>query len=238
MKYRPLYYSIASLSIASLLFLAACRDEPKNPEGEDDGEDSVQSVATVDTGLSATEVQSFTTSGFADYAKKRSPAFDWSKFKLKYSWEEDSAHTSDFKPNQQYFTNYGPFLKYSPDSTYFIDLDSYNVDIKKDSKGKFIASELGPDCEVSLINRSTGKKSRLLFMGPGGSVEDASWLSKDELILLGVQENNEGRGKQVSVWKYNLPTATFTLYELPDTTLAKQLINSWRRERLKGVVLR
>lgn len=230
---KRLYYSMALL-----LFLAACRDEPKNAEAEETGEDSVESIVNVDTVLSVNEVQSFTTSGFSDYAKKRSPSFNWSHFKLKYSWEEDSALIADFKPNQQYFTNYGPFLKYSPDSTHFIDLDSYNVDIRKDKKGKWTGTEMGPDCEVSLINRRTGKKTRLLFMGPGGSVEDASWLSNEELILVGVQESNEGNGKQVSVWKYHLPTGTFYLYELSDTALAKQLTNSWRKERLKTVAFK
>ena len=96
--------------------------------------------------------------------------------------------------------------------------------------------ENGPDTEVSLINPKTGQKTQLLFLGPGGSVEDALWLDKNNLVLMGIQDNGH-KGKAATVWKYNVPTKTFFLYELRDSVTAVQLImGNWRDERLKGIV--
>src|SRR5262249_42765844 len=139
---------------------------------------------------------------------------------------------------------YGRFLKYSPDSNLFIDMDSYNVDIKKDKKGKWVGTEVGPDTEVSLVDPKTGKKTRLMFMGPGNSVEDGLWLDNNNLVLMGVQDADSTQqgstgkttGKTAAVWRYNVPTKTFYLYELHNDTTAKQIMGYWRKERLKDVM--
>jgi hypothetical protein len=76
---------------------------------------------------------------------------------------------------------------------------------------------------------------RLLFMGPQGSVEDATWLDNENLVLMGVQNYTE-KNARVTVWKYNVPSNTFFIYEWNDDATAKQLLGYWRKERLKGIV--
>lgn len=217
-----------------LILLVACKGKDKKTDETDITEEDSVELVSPDTTLSAETIQSFNTAGFTDYVKKRAPGFNWNQFTLTTSWE-DSLKTTPFTPNPNFFANYGRFLKYSPDSTRFIDLDSYNIFITKDSKGRFIGSESGPDTEISLVDTRTGKKSRLLFLGPGGAVEDAFWDDNQHLVLLGVQESDNNSGKALSVWKYELPTQTWYLYELSDTALANQLAGQWRKERLKGV---
>lgn len=227
-------------SVLAIFLATACNDstDKKAAEPEETAEPDSVVVTGPDTTLTAETIQRFQTAGFTDYAKARIPSFDWSKFKYKLSWQEDSLMNNPFTPAKTYFTNYGAFLKYSPDSSRFIDLDSYNIDIRKDNQGRYIGTAGGPDTEVSLIDPKAKKRTRLLFMGPGGSVEDAFWTDNSNLVIIGTQENEENAGRKVTVWKINLQDTTFDLYELDDINAAQQLAGQWRKERLKGVVLK
>jgi hypothetical protein len=229
-------YLIHSCIVAVLIFVS-CKDKaPQEPPANTENREDSGAMENIDTLLSAETIQSFSTSGFSGYAKEKSPGFDWSKFRMTATWQEDSALVTPFHPDKAFYASYGPFLKYSPDSSMFIDLDSYNIEIRKDSKGRYIGSELGPDCEVSLVDIEGGKKTRLVFLGPGGSIEDGIWLDNQTLVLMGVQDNGEG-GKTASLWRYHVPTHTFYLYEIPDTAVAAPLIGYWRKERLKHVII-
>jgi hypothetical protein len=233
-------HTIYSTILAFLIISAfACNDNADQKAEPDDTADADSVVVNgPDSTLTEETIQRFQTAGFTDYAKSKIPSFDWSKFKYKSSYEQDSLLTTDFKPSKTYYASYGAFLKYSPDSTRFIDLDSYNIDIRKDSKGKLIGTAGGPDTEVALIDPRSGKSKRLLFMGPGGSVEDAFWTSNHELVIVGTQENEENGGRKVTVWKINLDDKMYDLYELDDAGAAAKLAGQWRKERLKGVVLK
>ncbi len=230
MKYPLLCY------IALMALITSCRDR-KDAGADAQDEDSLHTTLP-DTAVSAEAIHSFTTAGFTDYVKRLSPSFDWSKFTLTTSWQEDSLLTTPFTPDKNFYTNYGRFLKYSPDSSRFIDLDSYNIDISQDVEGHWVGSESGPDTEVSLVNPRSGKKMRLIFLGPGGTVEDAFWENNQEIVLLGVQDGEADAGKLLSVWKFHLPTKTWYLYQLADPSLAAQLAGQWRKERLKNVLIK
>ena len=198
-------------------------------------EDSVEIINAVDSFFTPETINTFSTTAFSDYAKKKSAAINWSKFEMIQIYSVDSPLAQPATLDRKFFDAYGPFLKYSPDSSMFIDLDSYNVDIKKEKNGKRTAIELGPDFEVSLIDLKTKVKMRLIFMGPQGSVEDATWLDNENLVLMGVQNYSDKNGR-VTVWKYNVPTNTFFVYEWKDDATAKQLLGYWRTERLKGLI--
>jgi hypothetical protein len=225
--------------IVVVFIIVSCKEKAaKEPQAGIVPREDSASMENIDTTLSAETIQSFSTSGFSDYAKKRSPGFDWSRFRMTSSWEDDSLLVTAFNPDKGFYAAYGPFLKYSPDSSMFIDLDSYNIEIRKDNKGRFIGNELGPDCEVSLIDVEDRKKTRLVFFGPGSSIEDASWLDNNTLVLMGIQEKeNDENGKTAALWRYHIPTHTFYMYEIPDTAVANSLMGYWRKERLKNVII-
>ncbi|WP_276479584.1 hypothetical protein [Paraflavitalea pollutisoli] len=221
----------------ALLFIIACKDEPKQePEAPEDSTDSLV-VESVDTVLSADAIQTFSTSGIADYARKKSPSFDWARFRMVSTYEEDSLLASAFTPEKDFYKNYGPFLKYSPDSSHFIDLDSYNIDITRDAQGRLTGAEIGPDTEIGLVDLTGKTRSRLLFMGPGGNVEDGLWLDNSTVVLMGTQENQQGE-RVPTIWRYHIPTKTFFVYELPDPSMAGSLADYWKTERLKGVAIK
>jgi hypothetical protein len=231
MKRKHLFYPIIAVGVV----LASCTDNDKKTE-ENTTADSVVTENIIDTAFATETIDTFNTTGFSTYAKQRSKQFDWSRFRMTSTWTDDSLFTVAWKPDKKYYEAYGRFLKYAPDSSYFIDLDSYNIDIRKDKTGKWIGREIGPDTEVSLINPKTGQKTRLMFMGPGNSIEDGLWLDKDNLALMGVQQYNSV--KTAAVWRFNVPTKTFYLYELHDGAAAREIMGYWKKERLKGVVVK
>lgn len=228
------------ISVVSFLIFS-CRDTSKDKKalpGMVTDSTAIDSTENIDTVLTAENFTFFNRSGFSAKAKSSLPSFDWSKFKLVNVYKDDSLLTAPFEPSREFYEAYGRYLKYSPDSSMFIDLDSYNIEIERGKTGQWVGTEKGPDTEVSLIDLQSKKRKRLVFLGPGGSVEDAAWLDNDNVVLVGVQEDGDGEQSSAVLWKYHLPTNTFFLYEMPDSVSADKLIGSWRKERLKGLKLR
>lgn len=232
MNGRFFYY----FCMAAFVACSACKSkDEKAAEAAGNADSALVTDEAPDSGFTAEAIDSFKTTGFSIYAKQKAPGFDWSKFKMSMTWKEDTLVQRIYKPDKKFYAAYGPYLKWSPDSSVFIDLDSYNIDIKRDKKGRLTGNEIGPDTEVSLVNPKTGQKTRLLFLGPGSSVEDGLWLNKNDLVLMGIQDYGDSLGKTAAVWKFNVPTQTFTLYELHNSAMAQQLMGYWRKERLKGL---
>lgn len=233
MKLKLILYTGIALCIAS-----CGGNNDKKVDVADSSEPMVLEDTTTliqdDSALDVEMIDTFTTTAFSDYAKRQSSGFDWTQFRMTSTWVDDSLLTASFSPDKTFYADYGKLIKYSPDSSMFVDLDSYNMDITRDSKGRLVGTELGPDSEVSLVNLKNKQKKRLVFLGPGGSIEDALWLDKENLVLMGVQEHNDS-SKVAAVWKIHVPTNTFYLYELPNSEAAQKIMGNWRKERLKSV---
>lgn len=224
----------------SAFFLFACKNADKKEAEAEEGELAEADTSTiekVDTVFSNETINFLNNSDFSQFAKSKAAQFDWSKFHMVGNWVDDSMMVTAFKPDKSYYEAYGRFLKYSPDSTMFVDIDSYNIDIMKNKDGKWIGTAQGPDTEVSLINPAKKEKKRLLFAGPGTFIEEASWIDKDNIALMGLQEVDGEAKRTAVVWRYHLPTSTYFQYELSNPAAASQLMRQWRKERLKGVVM-
>lgn len=226
------------LLIVSFALYTSCKNADEKPATPETAR--VDSVETekVDTLVTAETIQFFNQSGFSGFAKARAEGFDWNNFKLVNVYKEDSMLTSSFQPGPEFYRSYRSFIKYSPDSTKFVDLDSYNIEISRNNQGTYTGNEMGPDTEVSLVDLEKGEKSRLVFLGPSGSIEDGGWLDNETIVLVGIQDNASADAKTAVLWKYHLPTKTFFLYELQDGANTEKILNQWRKERLKNVKIR
>lgn len=238
MKTKRLFYLIA---VATVFAVACGSNEDKKAVPPPETTAEVVPDSTVeempDTVLSRETIDTFSTMAFTTHAKKQTKAFDWSRFRMEQNWIDSSPRITSFIPDKQFLDAYGRFVKYSPDSSMFVDLDSYSFQIKKDGKGQWQGTSMDPEQEIGLVNLKTGKKTRLLYLGPGRSVEDALWLDNDNLALIGVDESIDNSSKVASVWKVNIPTNSFYQYELKDSVAARKILGTWRKERLKGVVM-
>ena len=169
---------------------------------------------TIDTVLTQQMIGVFRNSPATGKIREAEAAFDFSKFRMVNTWKEDTVMSQPFVVTPSYLKGQANLLKYSPDSSYLLDLDSYAVEVNA-PKRKEPVKMRGPDTEVSLININDKNKIRLLFMGPAGSVEDGSWMDNDNIILLGMEERSNDGNRVPVIWKYHLPTKTFYLYEYP-----------------------
>ena len=221
-----------------MMVLISCKDQSQEkPVVPGTVEDSVV-TEKVDTVLSGETLRYFEDNGFTSFAKSKNPKFNWNSFHLVNVWKEDTLYTTPFQADAEFFQSYGPFIKYSFDSTMFIDLDSYNIKITKLEDGTYTGEELGPDTEVSLVDLQDKLKKRLIFLGPGGDIQDGGWLDSQTIVLAGMQEGSDGVSSVPVVFKYHIPTRTFFLYETQDTLNATAIMRAWRNQRLKNVAIR
>jgi hypothetical protein len=237
MKTKHLFY----LAVGMATFIAACRDNKKDKKATEptvvvaDPDDSVTAEA-FDTVLSREFIDTFSTLAFSNYAKRQASSFDWSRFRMEHSYSDSQLLVTNYRPDQKFYEAYGRLIRYSPDSSMFIDMDSYHIGMRKNAKGKWQGTEMEADTEVALVNLKTGKKTRILFGGPEISVEDALWLDKENLAIMGI-EDQDSVGRVAAIWKFNIPTSTYFVYELRDSLVARQLTGYWRKERLKGILI-
>ena len=227
---------ILLLLLLSTVFIA-CTDNDKQPQVVDTNLTEVE-AEKMKTGneLNETTIAVLDNAPIFKFAKSNVPEFSWNTFQLTRFWKEDSLLTRPFDGGERFFDNYGPLLKYSADSSRFIDLDSYNISIRKNNKGERVGSPQGPDTEVNLVDLNRKVSTRLIFLGPGNNIEDAYWLDNQNLVLISSVDDPE-TGDHVSLIKYNLPAHTFYVYETADSSVTNKLRGYWKNERLKNVIM-
>lgn len=222
------------IGLLSALFFAGCKSSP-------DEEQQATSVAVedsterLDTVFSNRDIDYLNQLRASKYAASEAAPIDWSKFAMVTSSQDDSLLTSPFQPDTAYYRKYGRFLRYSPDSSMFLDLDSYNIDFQKNKNGRLYPIEHGPDTEVSLVDLEKKQRTRLVFLGPGNGVEDGGWIDNNSVVLIGYHEKDTSKLKKAVIWRYHVPTKTFHVYESPDTSVVGQLLN-WRKERFRQLL--
>ena len=202
------------------LFFAACssgeNEKTLEPLPATDSVAVDSSISeTIDTILTPAMIGVFSNSPATARIRKAHSSFDWSKFRMVNTWKEDTALSQAFNVDAAYIKGQANLLKYSPDSAYLLDLDSYAVEVKNPKQKEGI-NVRGPDTEVTLIDFANKTKIRLLFLGPAGSVEDGKWLDNDNILLLGMEERANDGTKVPVVWKYHVPTKSFYLFEYPE----------------------
>jgi hypothetical protein len=196
--------------------------------------DSMEETASIDSVLTETEITKLSLSGFGQYMKNGNTAFSLRRFTLAQYWSVDSLIREPFAGNASFYDAYKPFLVYSQDSSWFVDLDSYNIILKKNKNGSITGKEGGPDTEVSVVHPKTKTKYRLLFLGPGGSVEDAAWANDHTVMLFGINLDDDNK-PVAAIWKIDLPAKAFYLYQYENEGVLPIIRGYARKTRLKNI---
>lgn len=195
--------AVGLLAIAVSYFVSCNSSSDKEAPQQNIDTTTVVADETVDTVLAAETFRFFTRPN----VKQSSVAY-----RMVETRKEDSLLTSKFEPKPDYYKKYSEFIRFSPDSTRFIDFGSYHVDVTINKNGEKKYEELGPDSEVSLIDPSASVKKRLLFLGPAGVVDDAAWVDNETIVIAGRQEGTGIDSLQPVIWKFHIPTNTFYQY--------------------------
>ena len=218
------------ISIVAALFFSNCKSSPD--EDQQAVAVSEETTERLDTIFSRRDIAYLNQLRTSTYSITQNTPIDWSKFTMVTSSQDDSLLTSPFRPDTSFYRTYGRLLRYSPDSSMFVDLDSYNMDFQKNKAGKLYPIEHGPDTEVSLVDLEKNQRTRLVFLGPGNGVEDGGWIDSNSVVLIGYYEKDTSKIKKAVIWRYHVPTKTFHVYESPDTSIVGKLLN-WRKERFR-----
>lgn len=91
---------------------------------------------------------------------------------------------TEFTPKKDFYKDYAPVLRWSPDSSHLVDFGSYGQVVVRDASGKTSLEGGEPDTKVELINPKSGTQSQVLFGGPGLQVLNVKWISKQTFVLL------------------------------------------------------
>lgn len=105
---------------------------------------------------------------------------------------------------------FGKLISYNTDSTYGIDVFSYNYVTDKIGERTYVqAGE--PDMEASLIDVNKKERKRLLYLGPSYILFEAQWLNKNEMVIGGAEIISENKIKPL-LWKINLTERALETY--------------------------
>jgi hypothetical protein len=140
------------------------------------------------------------------------PSFNWQSFEIS---ETDSLQilSGSVQPiwHPQFKSYYRPLLIWSPDSTRYLDIDSYLwFVIDKNATEPEIG--YSPDQEINLVDLNDSTVNRIAFRGPNQRVEEALWLDEQTISLL---ENNQEGQPMVSIIELNEQTISY--FQYPDS---------------------
>jgi len=122
-------------------------------------------------------------------------------------------------PGENAFTD---LYLYSPDSTKYIDLVSYNY-IRDKSNGTNILISGDPDQQVVLADSKTKKKKQLMYNGPAQLAEFAAWTGNSSFII-GMTSREDGMdGRKAELYFFHLKDSSFTNFLLNHPMVSDRL---------------
>lgn len=192
----------------AVLALNACTSNKK--EEKKAAEETIIEDAT----LQKVEDKVSTLSDWQQYYVQKVPDFSLDNFEP-VGTEKVNDMYSGMELNQKFYDLYGKLLVYSPDSTRFMDIYSYNFIVERRKDGTLSARMGEPDQEAAVVDVKTGKRLRLWFCGPHCLLEKAIWLNNEEVALVGIVDEDGNEVYQPQMWVINIKTGQTTLYSYP-----------------------
>lgn len=172
------------------MMLLSCNNEADTKaENNIQVEDSAQAANSIAAEDSITVFQNKADDWITQSLKTNTS--NWSRFHLTEFWYDDSLQQSPYKPDAAFFSDYAPLLKWSPDSSYVLDMGTIGATLIKDKTGKTHIGDGDVDTEIALMNRKTNTRSRILFFGSSSAVIDVRWLNTTQIAILGTEAINE-----------------------------------------------
>jgi hypothetical protein len=122
----------------------------------------------------------------------------------------DALQDAISSPGENTFTD---LYIYSPDSSKYLDLVSYNY-LKEVKDGKNILVSGDPDQQVVLADTKTKKKLQLIYNGPSQLAEFAAWTGNSSFII-GMTSREEGAvAGKAEIYFFHLKDSSFTNFLL------------------------
>jgi hypothetical protein len=145
-------------------------------------------------------------------------SINWNKFKLTEFWGVDSLEKRAFVPAADFYKNYASVLRWSPDSSFVLDIGSYGSVLVKDKAGKMSVAGGEPDTEVSMINTNEKTKSRLLFLGASSEIFDSKWIDSSQVAIMGTVDEKGNNMVDTLMWLVDVKQNFFRKYRYLNNT--------------------
>ena len=113
--------------------------------------------------------------------------FTLSDFKLTETRPFDHNNPQDLNSLKSYYSIYKPILTFSKDSSRFIDIYSYRLNLEK--KGTGYLANVDIDQAVYLFDKKTKYWDRIYFAKSGNGIDEVTWISHTQFILVGREES-------------------------------------------------
>jgi len=119
--------------------------------------------------------------------------FDLSVFKVEDTLHFDNNFKNDFSNYKKFLSTYKPIITYSSDSSQFIDIYSYQLNLER--KGNYYCAT--PDLEQVIFLCNPQKKywNRIWFGTNSQWADEIIWISKTKFILVGVIKSVDYKNK-------------------------------------------
>ena len=157
------------------LFLLACTN---NNSSKEENKEAIEEVEEPYVNPTKQEISSAFPGVYQFFSAKDS-SFSTSKFQQMSSRSVTGPDLKLSEASKRYY----PLFIYNADSSYAIDLYSYNIILQK-KNGKTVVNHAGPDIEVALVDLKNQTRKRIYFGGSSSAVLDAKWINNEEFILL------------------------------------------------------
>jgi hypothetical protein len=110
--------------------------------------------------------------------------FSLSDFKLVDTLHFDNNYAQDLKSLKEFLSVYKPIITYSFDSSKFIDIYSYQLNLEK--KGDYYEANPDIDQAILLCDFKAKYWNRIFFGTSSQWIDEVVWLSKTQFILVGI----------------------------------------------------
>jgi hypothetical protein len=195
-------------------FLASCGNNEQQSKKEKENAVEKDSLQTVNNIVSEDSAIVFRNNGDNWIGESiQKTGLNWNKFHLEEFWSEDSLQEKSFEPSREFYEEYAQVLRWSPDSTYVLDIGSYGSVKVKDKNGKTLIEAGEPDTEVSMLYPKTKGKARLLFFGPGTVIMDGRWLDNSQVAVLGMYDEKGNHYPDTLLWIISAKDKFFRKYK-------------------------
>jgi hypothetical protein len=202
----------AILTIAMVISSCNCNNHKSDKKEDEVVElDSTQTAESIVAEDSATIFDNSTRQWLGQSLQQTT--LSWDRFKLVSFWAEDSLLKTDTPASADFYSKYASVLRWSPDSTYVLDIGSYGAVLLKNKEGKEVVAAGEPDSEVSLLFPKENKKTRVLFGGPSLHILNASWADSSQVAMLGSLDTSHTGHPDTLLWLIDVKEHFFRKYK-------------------------
>jgi hypothetical protein len=135
--------------------------------------------------------------------------FSLAKFKSADTVYFEGSNYLSFNKLKDFYPIYRTIIQYSPDSSQFTDIYSYELNLHRDYDRTIATTNV--EQGISLCNLRTKQWTRILTLGPDDGVEDVYWISNQEFIMAGYSFDKAKKRRPV-IYIASLIENSFTEY--------------------------